>query len=66
MKLTPGDRLAKLRAKHGLSQAALGRLIGKERQYVHGAEQGRFVPKWPTMSKFASALKTSVHHLYGE
>jgi DNA-binding XRE family transcriptional regulator len=62
---TPGERIAHLRAELELGQAELGRKIGKERQYVHGVERGRFVPKWATMSKFAKALKTSVNYLYG-
>jgi len=47
-----------------MSQAELGRRVGKERQYINAAEHSRFIPKWPTMSKIAKALGTSVQKLY--
>mgnify|MGYP002628888555 CR=1 FL=1 len=65
MTKTPGERISARRAKQRLTQTALAKLIDKERQYVHGVERGRFVPKWPTMSKIATALKTTVDKLYG-
>lgn len=59
-------RIKELREASGLSQAALGRQVGVERQQVAAWENERNKPAEDTMLAVAKALATSVSYLYGE
>lgn len=58
-----GENLRNLREKKGLSQAALARLIGTQRQRVTEWETGTKVPSLESLVKLAEALDTSTNSL---
>jgi transcriptional regulator with XRE-family HTH domain len=56
-----GARMKIARAKKGLSQAALGKLVGVRRSYISKIERGRLTPYDPM--RLASALDVPVYYL---
>ena len=60
----PG-RIKKLRNKLGLSQAALGELIGLRAHSVYRIEAGHMGPSAETLLKLARALKVDPFELAG-
>jgi transcriptional regulator with XRE-family HTH domain len=61
-----GERIRQLRTHHALSQDALGRLIGKDGQYVSKLERGvRTCVTSETLEHVAEALACSTDYLLG-
>lgn len=54
------------RLRAGLSQAMLGKLIGKSRSAVSCWERGRKLPRLPDLFRLARALSTLAESLYAE
>jgi len=52
------------RIRSGLSQRALGRLIGAKRQHISDWECGQSIPTLPNVLKLAKALGTLAEALY--
>lgn len=51
-----GSRLARHRARAGLSMAKLSRAVGKSNGYVSQVERGYIVPSLPLLIRLADAL----------
>ncbi|MFN2148369.1 MAG: helix-turn-helix transcriptional regulator [Anaerolineales bacterium] len=58
------NRVRELREGAGLTQEALGDLVGLTRQSIIAIEKGRFTPSVHTALMLAMALKTSVGILF--
>lgn len=58
------NRIREYRLKAGLSQKALGNLIGKARNRVSAWERGRSLPTVPNLLRLAKALNTLGEALY--
>lgn len=56
--------LADLRARRGLSQAALAELLGVSRQTVISIERGRFDPSLPLAFKIAAAFDCRIEDVF--
>jgi transcriptional regulator with XRE-family HTH domain len=61
-----GDNMMLIRKKKGLSQAALGKLIGTSGDVVGRYERGDINPSIEVVSKIADALEVSVDFLIGK
>jgi transcriptional regulator with XRE-family HTH domain len=61
-----GDRIRQLRTQHGLSQGALGKVIGKDGQYVSKLERGVLTSvTTDTLEDVAGALDCSADYVLG-
>lgn len=58
------NRIREYRLKAGLSQAALGAVVGKSRKIISIWECGARFPTGPVLLKLAKALGTLVESLY--
>lgn len=61
-----GDNMMLIRKKKGLSQAALGKLIGTSGDVIGRYERGDIKPSIEVVSKIADALEVSVDYLIGK
>jgi transcriptional regulator with XRE-family HTH domain len=59
-----GSAIRAARARRGISQEALADLVGVQRTYVVDLEAGRRNPTLRTISRFATALETSLTDLF--
>ena len=53
-------RLVQFRVDHGLSQSALGRLLGMSQPAVARLESGEHLPTLPTLTRIAHALDIEI------
>lgn len=58
------NRIREYRLKAGLSQAALGAVVGKSRKIISIWERGVRFPTGPVLLKLAKSLSTFVESLY--
>ncbi|MGA4047929.1 helix-turn-helix domain-containing protein [Ralstonia nicotianae] len=58
-----GKRLAEHRKKKGLSQAALGEMLGLEKESVSRIESGKIAPSLSRLAEFCDALDLSFEEL---
>jgi putative transcriptional regulator len=58
------NSLKEARAVAGLTQADLADLVSVSRKTINTVENGVFVPSTTLALKLATALGTSVHHLF--
>ncbi len=58
------NRIREYRLKAGLSQEALGQLLGKTRKVISAWERGLRFPAGPVLLKLAKTLGTLVEALY--
>ena len=58
-----GRNVARLRARSGLTQAALAKMTGIEKNYVQKIEYGHVAPGLRVLARLASALDTEVWRL---
>lgn len=58
------NRIREYRLKAGLTQKALGTLIGKGRTVISCWERGLYLPRVPYLFRLAKALDTLAEHLY--
>lgn len=58
------NRIREYRLKSGLTQAALGRFLGKSRKVISAWERGLRFPAGPVLLKLAKSLGTLVEALY--
>jgi transcriptional regulator with XRE-family HTH domain len=56
MPKTFGEQIAKARARYGLSQMAVARIIGRSQFWVSFAERGKFAIAEPTGNKILLAI----------
>ena len=63
--LTPGDRLAGVRDRRGLTQLELAKLAGVSVSTVSKAERGEISPRLETLHKMARVLRVSTSALLG-
>ncbi|MEM9859780.1 MAG: helix-turn-helix transcriptional regulator [Bacteroidota bacterium] len=61
-----GDNMMLLRKKKGLSQAALGKIIGTSGDVIGRYERGDIKPSIDVVSKIADALEVSIDYLMGK
>lgn len=61
-----GDNIMLLRKKRGLSQAALGKIIGTSGDVVGRYERGDITPSIEVVSRIADALEVSIDYLVGK
>lgn len=61
-----GARIREIRQSKQLSQEAVGRAIGKDRQSIHKLEKGEFNPSYIYLMKLASGLGVSISELLAE
>lgn len=61
-----GDNMMLLRKKKGLSQAALGKVIGTSGDVIGRYERGDITPSIEVASKIADVLETSIDFLIGK
>jgi len=61
-----GKRLAEHRKKRGLSQAALGEMLGLEKESVSRIESGKIAPSLSRLAEFCDALDLSFEELLME
>jgi transcriptional regulator with XRE-family HTH domain len=59
-----GNRLARLRAAHGVSASALARTIGISRSYLSRIEHGRQVPSLVTLDAIAQHLGVELEYFF--
>jgi transcriptional regulator with XRE-family HTH domain len=64
--MTIGDNILLLRKKKGLSQAALGKLIGTSGDIMGRYERGDMAPSVDVVIRIADALGVSVDYLVGK
>ena len=58
------NRIREYRLKAGLTQHALGKLLGKGRSVISAWERGLALPRLPTLFQLAKALNTLTEALY--
>ncbi|PIQ50222.1 MAG: transcriptional regulator [Cytophagales bacterium CG12_big_fil_rev_8_21_14_0_65_40_12] len=61
-----GEQLMLLRKKKGLSQSALGKVIGTSGDVVGRYERGLMAPSIEAIIKLADALEVSIDYLVGK
>ena len=66
LKETLGNRITEMRKNKGLSQAALGRLVGKSGDVIGRYERGTMSPSIEVVFKLAEALEISIDYLTGK
>ena len=59
------DRIKELRQKHGLSQDALGDIIGVKRFSIYSYEKGRACPEMKGLIGLADYFNVSIDYLVG-
>lgn len=59
------ERVKSLRESHGLSQDALGKIIGVKRYSVYGYEKGNNYPDVPHLIALADYFNVSLDYLVG-
>jgi transcriptional regulator with XRE-family HTH domain len=64
--MTLGEQITTLRKRKGLSQAALGKLIGTSGDIIGRYERGVITPSIDVMIKMADALEVSLDYLTGK
>jgi len=57
-------RIKELRARHGLTQADLARMVGVRRETIVYGERGRYNPSLRLSHDVAKALKTTVDEFF--
>jgi len=60
-----GKRIAALRRKHGLTQEALGEMVGVTNKTVSRWENGHYMPDIALLPVLSDALRVSIHELLG-
>jgi transcriptional regulator with XRE-family HTH domain len=61
-----GDRLRRVRQQRGLTQTALGKLVGQDGQYIYKVERGlRPSITTTTLARLVTALEVSADYLLG-
>jgi putative transcriptional regulator len=60
------NRIREYRLRAGLTQAALGALVGRHRKVVSSWEQGFRFPSGPVSLRLGKALDTLLEGLYGD
>jgi transcriptional regulator with XRE-family HTH domain len=60
-----GKRIKVLRAKRGLTQAALAERAGLTLAYIGRLETGHYDPQLSTLKRLAKALRVTVRELVG-
>ena len=58
------NRLRKLRAERGWSQADLAELTGVSRQAINAVETGKYDPSLPLAFKIAAAFGQSIEEIF--
>lgn len=58
------NRIARLRAEHGWTQADLARQIGVSRQSVNAIETGKFDPSLPVAFRIARLFGLSIEDVF--
>lgn len=58
------NNIAQLRAKDGLSQAALAERVGVSRQTIISIERGRFDPSLPLAFRLARTFNRGIEDLF--
>jgi putative transcriptional regulator len=58
------NRVRELRQQHGLSQAALGTVLGVSRQTVNSIETGRYLPSLPLAMAIARHFDLIVEEIF--
>lgn len=58
------NRVKELRARHGLTQSDLGKLVGVTRQTIGFIEKGEFSPSITLSLKLAKHLNIAVEELF--
>ena len=61
-----GERIKKVRQEKGLSQKALGQLLGVSQQHIAQYETGKRKPKYDTLKKIIHALDVPLFDIVGE
>lgn len=61
-----GERIKKVRQEKGLSQKALGQLLGVSQQHIAQYETGKRKPKYDTLKKIIHALDVPLLDIVGE
>jgi putative transcriptional regulator len=56
----------KRRTEQGLSQAALGQVLGVSRQTINAIEKGRYLPSLPLAIALARHFGTSVEEMFSD
>lgn len=59
-----GNNIRLLRKQKGLTQTELGRLTGKDRQYIYKIEKGVVTPNIATIAIIASALDIELKEIF--
>ena len=57
-------RMKEFRARHGLTQAELARMVGVRRETVVYLEKGKYNPSLKLAHDVAKALKTTIEELF--
>jgi transcriptional regulator with XRE-family HTH domain len=61
-----GDRLRQVRQQRGLTQTALGKLVGQDGQYIYKVERGlRSSITTTTLARLVTVLQVSADYLLG-
>jgi putative transcriptional regulator len=58
------NRVRELRTNQGLSQGALGDVLGVSRQTINSIEQGRYLPSLPLAIAIARHFTTTVEDVF--
>ena len=61
-----GQRITEIRKQKGLSQAALGKIVGTSGDVIGRYERGDIKPSIEVVVNIASALKVSLDYLVGQ
>lgn len=59
------ERIKELRLEHGMSQDAVGKIIGVKRYSVYGYEKGNNYPEVPGLIALADYFGVSIDYLLG-